>query len=93
MLVEPYSEVWWTLLVSCKAHCNIELEKHVLKNLLELDPENVGIYVLLANIYVTIGRWENVRKVREMLKDKGLKKNLGCSWIEILLCYLLSTSL
>jgi hypothetical protein len=39
--------------------------------------------VLLANIYVSIGRWENVRKVRAMLKDKGLKNNLGCSWIEI----------
>ena len=55
----------------------------MLKNLLELDPENIGIYKLLANIYVSIGRWENVRKVRAMLKDKGLKINLGCNWIEI----------
>jgi len=57
--------------------------KNVLKNILELDPESIGIYGFLANIYVSIGRWENVRKVREMLKYKGLEINLGCSWIEI----------
>jgi hypothetical protein len=83
MLVEPYSEAWWNLLVSYRSHCNIELEKHVLKNLLKLDLENIGIYVLLANIYISIGRWENVRKVRVMLKEKGLKIILGCCWIEI----------
>jgi hypothetical protein len=74
MLVEPYSEVWWTLLIAYISHYKIELAKHFLKNLFELEPKKVGIYVLLANIYVSIGRWENVRNVRTMLKDKGLKK-------------------
>jgi pentatricopeptide repeat protein len=83
MPIEPDSEVWGTLLAACKAHCNVELAERVSKNLLELEPENAGIYVLLANIYAVAGRWENVRKVRAMLKDNRLKKNPGCSWIEI----------
>lgn len=53
------------------------------KNLLKLEPENAGIYVFLANIYDVAGRWENVSKVRAMLKDNRLKNNPGCSWIEI----------
>jgi len=30
--------------------------------------------MLLANIFVAIGKWENVRKVREMLKYNGAEK-------------------
>ena len=38
---------------------------------------------MLSNLYVAAGRWDDVAKVRTMLKHRGLKKIQGCSWIEI----------
>jgi hypothetical protein len=38
---------------------------------------------LLSNIYATAGRWEDVAKVRKMMRDRRIKKNPGCSWMEV----------
>eukprot|EP01018_Ginkgo_biloba_P030196 Gb_04417 [translate_table: standard] len=83
MPLEPDASVWGTLLGACQIHCNIELGEHVAEHLFELEPENAGYYVLLSNIYAAAGRWDNVAKVRLMMKDRGLRKTPGCSWIEV----------
>eukprot|EP01018_Ginkgo_biloba_P024981 Gb_25581 [translate_table: standard] len=83
MPLEPDASVWGALLGACRIHCNIELAEHVAERLFELEPENAGFYVLLSNIYAVAGRWADVAKVRTMLKDRGLRKKPGCSWIEI----------
>eukprot|EP01018_Ginkgo_biloba_P030288 Gb_21435 [translate_table: standard] len=81
--VEPDAGVWGALLGACRIHSNFELGESVLERLIELEPENAGNYVLLSNIYAAAERWDEVAKVRKMLKDKGVKKSPGCSWIEI----------
>ncbi|KAK6917710.1 E motif [Dillenia turbinata] len=53
------------------------------KHIFELEPENTGYYVLLANIYAEAERWEEVKKLRERMSRRRLKKQPGCSWIEI----------
>eukprot|EP01018_Ginkgo_biloba_P030301 Gb_17294 [translate_table: standard] len=83
MPFEPSPSVWGALLAACRVHGNIELAEHVSERLFELEPYNTGNYVLLSNMYAEAGRWDNVEKVRIMLKGRGLKKNPGCSWIEI----------
>eukprot|EP01018_Ginkgo_biloba_P019039 Gb_39514 [translate_table: standard] len=83
MPLEPDASVWGALLGACRIHCNIEIGEHVAERLIELEPGNAGHYVLLSNIYAKAGRWEDVAKVRTMLKDKGLKKTPGCSLIEV----------
>jgi pentatricopeptide repeat protein len=83
MPIEPDDSVWGALLGACRIHSNIELGEFVSKRLLELEPKKVGNYVLLSNIYAAAGRWDDVMKVRSMLKDRGLKKIPGSSWIEI----------
>eukprot|EP01018_Ginkgo_biloba_P007201 Gb_03579 [translate_table: standard] len=80
---EPGALVWGTLLGACRVHGNMELGKQAAERLLELDPQNSATYVLLSNIYAEAGRWEDVAKVRTMMKDKGVKKDPGCSWIEV----------
>lgn len=52
-------------------------------NLLCLDPEDSGIYVLLANICAKERKWGDVRRVRSLMRDKGVKKTPGHSLIEI----------
>eukprot|EP01018_Ginkgo_biloba_P034142 Gb_28028 [translate_table: standard] len=75
--------VWGALLSACVIHCNIELGEQVAVRIIDLDPKNAGRYVQLSNIYAAAGRWDDVAKVRTMMKGKGLKKTPGCSMIEI----------
>eukprot|EP01018_Ginkgo_biloba_P019722 Gb_21824 [translate_table: standard] len=83
MPLEPSAKVWGALLGACSIHCNIELGERVAKQLFALDPKNAGRYVLLSNIYAAAGRWNDVIKVRAMMKERGLKKTPGCSLIEV----------
>eukprot|EP01018_Ginkgo_biloba_P026787 Gb_37517 [translate_table: standard] len=83
MPLEPSASVWGALLSACRIYCNMELGERVAERLFELEPENPGYYVLLSNIYATAGRWNDVANVRTMMKDKGVKKQPGCSMIEV----------
>eukprot|EP01018_Ginkgo_biloba_P025794 Gb_04080 [translate_table: standard] len=83
MPLEPDVGVWGALLGACRIHCNIELGQHVAEHLFHLQPENAGYYVLLSNIYAAAGRWDEVTKVRMLMNDRGLKKEAGCSFIEL----------
>ena len=53
------------------------------EHLFELDPKNVATYVLLSNIYAASGRWDDIEKVRKMMKNREVKNKPGCSWIEV----------
>ncbi|KAF5175280.1 Pentatricopeptide repeat-containing protein [Thalictrum thalictroides] len=74
--------VWGALLAGCSVHGNIKLGRLAAKRLLEVEPENPGTYMLLSNIYASTGKWREASKLRLKMKDKGLKKQPGCSWIE-----------
>ncbi|MFS7994031.1 putative tetratricopeptide-like helical domain superfamily, DYW domain-containing protein [Helianthus anomalus] len=83
MPMEPNAAVWGALLGACRIHRNSTMAETALKNLVELDAEDSGSYVLLANLYTDSGNLENVSNVRRIMKDKGIRKNPGCSWIEV----------
>ncbi|XP_074561483.1 LOW QUALITY PROTEIN: pentatricopeptide repeat-containing protein At1g20230-like, partial [Curcuma longa] len=80
---EADSCVWGALLSACRVHGNVALAEVAAKRLFELEPTNAANYVLLSNIYAAKGMLEEVERVREMMKVMGVKKNPGCSWIEI----------
>ncbi|XP_004984893.1 pentatricopeptide repeat-containing protein At4g13650 isoform X2 [Setaria italica] len=75
--------VWRTLLSACKVHKNIEIGELAAKHLLELEPHDSASYVLLSNAYAVTGKWSNRDQVRKMMKDRGVKKEPGSSWIEV----------
>ncbi|KAM7257335.1 hypothetical protein ACFE04_013076 [Oxalis oulophora] len=79
----PIASVWGALLGACKLHGNVELAEQACSNLLNLDPRNHGAYVLLSNIYAKTGRWDCVSELRKRMRDSGLKKEPGCSSIEV----------
>eukprot|EP01018_Ginkgo_biloba_P017290 Gb_15235 [translate_table: standard] len=83
MPMEPGAVVWRTLLGACRIHGNMELGKYAAQRALELEPQDDASHVLLSNIYAAAGRWDNVAEVRKLMKDKGLKKEPGLSWIEV----------
>ncbi|KAL5546542.1 hypothetical protein UlMin_006229 [Ulmus minor] len=77
------SSVWGALLAGCNVHGDVNIGKLAAEKLLEDEPENAGTYLLLSNIYASSGKWREAAKMRLKMKDKGLKKQPGCSWIEI----------
>ncbi|CAN1281915.1 Pentatricopeptide repeat-containing protein At1g20230 [Linum perenne] len=75
--------IWGPLLSACRVHNNLAIGEVAAHKLFELEPTNPGNYVLLSNIYASKSMWVEVDMVRERMKSEGLKKNPGCSWIEI----------
>ncbi|THG07327.1 hypothetical protein TEA_006683 [Camellia sinensis var. sinensis] len=80
---EPSGSVWGAFLAGCYVHGNTNMGKLAAKRLLELEPENAGTYMLLSNIYASSGKWREAARLRLKMKDKGLKKQPGCSWIDV----------
>ncbi|XP_024995444.1 putative pentatricopeptide repeat-containing protein At5g37570 [Cynara cardunculus var. scolymus] len=73
--------LWGALLSACRTHSNLELGEMVAKRLIELEPSDVGPYVLLSNIYASGERWDAVENVREMMMKRGLQKLAGSSLV------------
>ncbi|XP_077252132.1 tetratricopeptide repeat (TPR)-like superfamily protein [Tasmannia lanceolata] len=71
------------LFSACNLHGNLELGEEVARLLIEKDPDDPSTYINLSNMYAASQKWEEVGKVRAKMKERGLKKNPGCSWIEI----------
>eukprot|EP01018_Ginkgo_biloba_P016955 Gb_16898 [translate_table: standard] len=83
MPIEPNFAVWGALLGACRIHGNMEIGKRAAEYLLERK-QQVGLtYVLMSNIYAAAGKWDDVTRVRKIMKDRGVNKQPGCSWIEV----------
>lgn len=83
MPIKPDARVWGPLLSACKQHPGSKLAEFAAKKLVDMEPKNAGNYILLSNIYAAAGKWDGVAKMRSFLRNKGLKKTPGCSWLEI----------
>ncbi|XP_054796947.1 pentatricopeptide repeat-containing protein At4g33990-like [Prosopis cineraria] len=79
MPLKPDASIWGALLAACRVHGNVALGILASNRLFEIDPENVGYYVLLSNIYAKVGKWEGAVKVRSLARDRGLRKTPGWS--------------
>ncbi|KAI8567130.1 hypothetical protein RHMOL_Rhmol02G0096700 [Rhododendron molle] len=80
---EPGVPIWEALLDGCRIHGNVDLGVQAAERLLELRPQHDGTYILLSNMYVDVGRWDDMAKVRKLMRDRGVKKEPGCSWVEV----------
>nr|XP_048334499.1 pentatricopeptide repeat-containing protein At2g22070-like [Ziziphus jujuba var. spinosa] len=83
MPIEPDVIAWGSLLSSCKVHKNVDLAKVTAERLLLIEPDNSGAYTALANLYSACRNWDDAAKIRKSMKDRGVKKEQGFSWIQI----------
>ncbi|XP_057455318.1 pentatricopeptide repeat-containing protein At4g32430, mitochondrial [Lotus japonicus] len=79
----PGLSVLQSLLGSCRLHGNIEMAEKVVDRLIEMDPASSGPYVLMANLYADKEKWEKVAEVRKKMRGKGVKKEVGFSWVDV----------
>ncbi|XP_057850533.2 putative pentatricopeptide repeat-containing protein At5g09950 [Cryptomeria japonica] len=83
MPLQPSALIWRILLGACRVHGNLDIGKRAAECVLELEPQDAATHLLLQQIYATGGNWDDVAKVRTLIKNLEVKKEPGCSWIEI----------
>ncbi|XP_027187589.2 pentatricopeptide repeat-containing protein At1g20230-like, partial [Cicer arietinum] len=83
MPMEPTASAWGALLGACRVYKNVELAKISTKKLFEIEPNNPGNYVSLFNILVTAKLWNEASKIRLFMKERGITKTPGCSWLQV----------
>ncbi|XP_059452481.1 pentatricopeptide repeat-containing protein At5g66520-like [Corylus avellana] len=84
MRMEPDVFVWGALLGGCQMHGNMELGEKVAQHLIDLEPLNYSFYVNLCDVYAKANRFDKVKRIRALMKEKGIKKEVpGCSMIEV----------
>ncbi|ERN06455.1 hypothetical protein AMTR_s00016p00259690 [Amborella trichopoda] len=84
MMVNPNAtSVWLALLSACRMHSNIKVGVRVATSIFDVDPCNTAAHVLLSNIYASAGDWDGVAQIRWAMKEKGVEKQPGHSWITV----------
>ncbi|XP_050234113.1 putative pentatricopeptide repeat-containing protein At3g15930 [Mercurialis annua] len=83
MPMKPNSIIWGALLGGCRIHKDAEMAEFAVKRMLEIEPDNGAVYVILCNIYAACNKWDKLRELRKEMMDKGIKKIPGCSLIEM----------
>ncbi|KAK4782293.1 hypothetical protein SAY86_016395 [Trapa natans] len=76
-------KLWKVLLGSCILRKELDLGIESAGRVLMLAPDDESAHVQLSNLYAMSGFWEDAIKVRKIMQEKGLKKEVGCSWIDV----------
>ncbi|XP_010261389.1 PREDICTED: pentatricopeptide repeat-containing protein At2g27610-like [Nelumbo nucifera] len=83
MPIKPTDMVWQTLLGACRVHGNVELGEIAAKKIISVRPEFSATYVLLSNTYIENGSLEDGVSLRNAMKERGVRKEPGFSWISV----------
>lgn len=81
--MRPSADIWATFLGTCNALGSTEMGEFAAQHLIELNPDDITAYVLLYNFYGKCNRLEDQLRIRDMVLAKGIKKEPGCSFIEV----------
>ncbi|KVI07421.1 Pentatricopeptide repeat-containing protein [Cynara cardunculus var. scolymus] len=80
---KPDKVVWRCLLSGCKTSKDFDLGKYAAEKILDIDPDDVSAHIMLSNIYAESKMWNEIAKIRKLMKEKVLKKDTGYSWTEL----------
>ncbi|KAL6514852.1 hypothetical protein OROGR_020431 [Orobanche gracilis] len=81
--VKPDALVWQALLGACSVYNDIDMGKYAADQLARAAPDSAGPFISMANIYSSRGRWNERASTMKKMKEKGVTKETGISWIEI----------
>ncbi|EPS66401.1 hypothetical protein M569_08375, partial [Genlisea aurea] len=68
---------WGALLSGCYESGDYKLGKLAGERAVELDGNSIGVCVLLSNVYARSGMWYELEELREGMRVRGLKKEIG----------------
>ncbi|GFZ08654.1 pentatricopeptide repeat (PPR-like) superfamily protein [Actinidia rufa] len=73
---KPDEVILGALLGACQKLRNVDVSEQVMQLFLEMEPSNSGNYVISSKIY-------DSARMRVLMRQKGVTKTPGCSWIEM----------
>ncbi|PKU74480.1 pentatricopeptide repeat-containing protein At2g40720 [Dendrobium catenatum] len=83
MPVEPDQRIWLCFLSACRSHRVLHLGEIASGRLIKAKPQESGSYTQVLNFYGEMGLREKAASLRVQMKEAGMPKNPGCSWIEV----------
>jgi pentatricopeptide repeat protein len=72
-------QIYTALLGGCRIHGDLKRGERIFKKIQEMNP-NDDSYVLMGNIYLISGFYDKAMELRELMKEKGIKKIPGKTW-------------
>ncbi|XP_073129214.1 pentatricopeptide repeat-containing protein At3g05340 [Henckelia pumila] len=81
--VKPDVLVWQALLGACSIYGDIDTGEYAADQLAEAAPDSPAPYISMANIYSSRERWKERAHTIKKMKERGIAKEMGISWIEI----------
>lgn len=70
------------LLAACRIHGNTEMGEVIGMQLLDLEPENSGVYGMVSSLYAEGEKWNDAARIRDEIEERGLKWTGGYSIVE-----------
>ncbi|KAF2306271.1 hypothetical protein GH714_016162 [Hevea brasiliensis] len=77
------SLVWANLLSLCRFQANATFGERIAKCLINMEPWNFSHYRLLLNVYAVAGKWNDVARVKEMVKGRRMRRMPGCNLVDL----------
>lgn len=72
-----------SLLAACRVYGDQKRGEAVGRDLLDSGSEKSSVYTSISNLYAEGGRWEEVARLRSIVKDRGVRGTPGYSLIEV----------
>ncbi|KAH7428944.1 hypothetical protein KP509_09G024000 [Ceratopteris richardii] len=79
----PNHVIWEIFLAACRVHRDMKRGRVAAEQVLQLAPDKSAPYVLLSNLYASEGKWEEELRIRKLMIERGVKKQVGCSSVEV----------
>ncbi|KAK4785084.1 hypothetical protein SAY86_001773 [Trapa natans] len=87
MPMEPNSIILRSYVSACTVHGqSVHMDDNLIKLMLKLEPNLGSNYVLAANVSSLSCSWDEAAKLRLTMKGRGVRKDVGSSWVEPINC-------
>ncbi|XP_061355859.1 pentatricopeptide repeat-containing protein At2g22410, mitochondrial-like [Gastrolobium bilobum] len=83
MPISPDAAIWRSLLNACSVRGNFRMAQIAGKKVIELEPNDDGVYMLICNMYCAASMWKEASDIRRLMRKRRIKKRPGCSWVDI----------
>ncbi|KAL0726042.1 hypothetical protein Bca4012_022135 [Brassica carinata] len=77
----PTARIWGSLLKASRNHNDIAVAEFAAEQVLKMEHDNTGCYVLLLNMYSEAGRWEDVNRIKLLMKSQGVSRTTSRSTV------------
>ncbi|KAK9758267.1 hypothetical protein RND81_01G219300 [Saponaria officinalis] len=75
--------LWGALLSASRLHGRVDIATEASSWLMEAKQQVDSVYVSMSNTLALSGNWDDAQNIRSKMKRDGVRKEPGCSWVEI----------